>query len=235
METAMAWSQGSSEADEALCFELYHENSKIGRRVRPYPLQRPAGIAGGELEGDQYPLFAVGDAPPLTTPIGEALGREPASPQIGRLSMKVLAALLAPQAAADAELIEVYFHLRAVDGLPPGLYRLGARGAARLIRRGDLSRQLAETLIDAEPARSTLQIAIAGAFARAAAASGERGYRLALMAAGARARAISLVAAGLGLGMAATADFYDRELDALLGLDGIDTGALILVAVGPAA
>ena len=118
--------------------------------------------------------------------VGEALARVPAAPQPGRLSMKLLAALLAPDDPADSELIDIYFHVRAVDGLPSGLYRLGARGSARLIRRGDLGRPLGDTLAAPEPARSPLQIAIAGAFARAAAASGERGYRLALMAAGAR-------------------------------------------------
>ena len=149
--------------------------------------------------------------------------------------MKLLAALLSSHDPADSELIDIYFHVRSVDGLPSGLYRHGDRGSARLIRRGDLGRPLGETLAAPEPARSPLHIAIAGAFARAAAASGERGYRLALMAAGARSRQIGLIAAALGLGLAITADFYDRELDALLGLDGIDTGVLILLAIGPAA
>jgi len=229
----MAWPDPLIEAPEAPCFELYHENSKIGRRVRPLP--RPGGIAGRGVDGEQYPLFAVGEATPLTTSLGEALAAGPAAPRAGRLSMKVLAALLSSHDPADSELIDIYFHVRSVDGLPAGLYRLGARGSARLIRRGDLGRPLGETLTSPGPARSPLQIAIAGAFARAAAAGGERGYRLALMAAGARSRQIALIASALGLGLSITADFYDRELDALLGLDGIDTGVLMLVAIGAVA
>jgi SagB-type dehydrogenase family enzyme len=155
-------------------------------------------------------------------------------PQPGRLSMKVLAALLSTSPATETELLDIYFHVRAVDGLPAGLYRLGTRGAARLIRRGDLGRQLGQTLLAPDPARSPLQIAIAGDFAAAAAIGGERGYRLALLAAGARWREIGLVAAALGLGTASTPDFYDRELDALLGLDGIDRGVLMLIAIGAA-
>src|SRR4029077_1863715 len=126
----------------------------------------------------------------VTMSIGEAMAKVPGPPQPGRLSMKLLAALLASTDAAGAALIDIYFHVRAVDGLPSGLYRLGVRGSARLIRRGDLSRPLGDAMRAREPARSPLQIAIAGAFARAAAASGDRGYRLALLAAGARARQI---------------------------------------------
>lgn len=231
----MAWPDILSETFEEPCFELYHENSKIGRRVRPLPLMPSGGTGVGERDGDQYPLFAVGEADPAASPVGEAAGRAPVAPQSGRLSMKLLSALLAPPVPADSELIDLYFHVRSVDGLPAGLYRLGVKGAARLIRRGDLGKELAETLMVPEPMHAPLQIVIAGAFARAAATSGERGYRQALIAAGARGRAIELIAAGLGLGFAATTDFYDRELDAVLGLDGVDTGVLVLIAVGPAA
>jgi hypothetical protein len=44
--------------------ELYHENSKIGRRVRPRRGRGPPGAGDGE----QYPLFAVSEATPLTAP-----------------------------------------------------------------------------------------------------------------------------------------------------------------------
>src|SRR5206468_3377314 len=83
---------------------------------------------------DQYPLFTVGEASPLTAPFGEVLAKAPAAPQPGRLSMNAMATLLSG-AVADGELIDIYFHVRGVDGLPPGLYRLGARGSARLRRR----------------------------------------------------------------------------------------------------
>lgn len=231
----MAWPDALSEAAEEPCFELYHENSKIGRRVRPSPLLPSGGTSVREPDSDQYPLFAIGEADQAATPIGEAVARAPVPPQSGRLSMKLLAALMAPPASGDGELIDLFFHVRSVDGLPAGLYRLGVKGAARLIRRGDLGRELAETLIVLEPVRAPLHIVIAGAFAGAAATTGERGYRRALIAAGARARAIELIVVSLGLGLAATTDFYDRELDAFLGLDGVDTGALIVIAVGPTA
>src|SRR4051794_20466494 len=99
----MAWSQSASEADAEPCFELYHENSKIGRRVRPLPLLRPGSHAGEDIDGDQYPLFTVGEASPVAIPIGVALGRAPVAPQTGRLTMKVLASLLSSYAVADAD------------------------------------------------------------------------------------------------------------------------------------
>jgi hypothetical protein len=134
--------------------------------------------------------------------------------------------------AADGKLVEILFHVRGVDGLPAGLFRLGAKGEARLMRRGDFGKELARTLLAPELAGTPLQIVIAGDFAGAAALSGERGYRHVLLAAGARGETIRLTAAALGLGIATTIDFYDRELDRLLGLDGLDAGALVLIAVG---
>jgi SagB-type dehydrogenase family enzyme len=231
----MAWPDALSEVSEERCYELYHENSKIGRRVRPLPLMPLPGTGVWERDGDQYPLFAIGEADPAVNPLGAAAGRAPGPPQSGRLSIKLLAALLAPPASADGDLIDLFFHVRSVDGLPAGLYRFGVKGAARLIRRGDLGNEIGKMLTAPEAVRVPLQVVIAGAFARAAQASGERGYRRALIAAGARARTIELSAAALGLGLAATTEFYDRELDAFLGLDGVDSGALVLIAVGPAA
>src|SRR5437870_5278146 len=122
----MAWPEGSSEAPDERCFELYHENSKIGRRVRPSPMQRLGATAASASDGDQYPLFAIGEADAATSPIGAALGKPAPLPQAGRLSMKMLATLLSASPAVATELIDIYFHVRAVDGLPAGLYRLGA-------------------------------------------------------------------------------------------------------------
>ena len=74
--------------------------------------------------------------------------------------------------------------------------------------------------------------ACSGAFDRLAAPHGERGYRLGLIEAGRLVERLVHAAASLGLAAIETGDFYDREFDVLLGLDGVTAGTLALVAVG---
>jgi len=228
----MTWPDELSDVAEDACYELYHENSKIGRHVRPLPLARSR--AHSSPIDEQYPLFAVGEADLSADPIARLIGKGAGPLKSGRLTTRQLAALLPRSMAADGNLVEILFHVRGVDGLPAGLFRLGTKGEARLMRRGDFGRELAGMLLAPELAGTPLQIVIAGGFAGAAALSGERGYRRVLLAAGARSETIRLTATALGLGIATTTDFYDRELDRLLGLDGLDAGALVLVAVGGA-
>ena len=105
----------------------------------------------------------------------------------------------------------------------------------QLLRRGDFSSRIADLAV--EPgivANSVLQFFMVAAFDRAVAREGERGYRSTLLAAGGLARQIAAVAAALGLGRA-TCDFHDRELDALLSLDGLSRSAVHLLAIGAAA
>jgi SagB-type dehydrogenase family enzyme len=229
----MTWTDAMSDAAEDACYELYHENSKIGRNVRPLPLARSAMRSREQIE-EQYPLFAVGEADPAADPIAGLIGKAAGPLKSGRLTTRQLAALLPRSVVGDGKLVEILFHVRGVDGLPAGLFRLGAKGEARLMRRGDFGKELARILLAPELAGTPLQIVIAGGFAGAAALSGERGYRRVLLAVGARSETIKLTATALGLGIVTTTEFYDRELDRLLGLDGIDVGALVLIAVGGA-
>ena len=230
----MTWLDELSDVAEDACYELFHENSKIGRHVRPLPLARSGAYSSRERADEQYPIFAVGDADLAAGPIAGLIGKAAGPLKPGRLTTRQLAALLPRSMAADGKLVEILFHVRGVDGLPAGLFRLGEKGEARLMRRGDFGKELARMLLAPELAGTPLQIVIAGGFAGAAALSGERGYRRVLLAAGARSETIRLTATALGLGIATTTDFYDRELDGLLGLDGIDVGALVLIAVGGA-
>src|SRR5690242_9293531 len=123
----MPWADSAIGDAEEPCYELYHENSKIGRRVRPLPLHESRATEESEGEDDQYPLFSIGDASALPASVGDTLTKAPPDPEDGRLSMRALSALLPRRTAVERELLEIYFNVRAVDGLPPGLYRLGDR------------------------------------------------------------------------------------------------------------
>ena len=174
----------------------------------------------------------------LNAPLGVALARPgTAAMRAGRVPQKTIAALLSTGGFDGRDWLETYFHAGAIEGLPGGLYRYDpARNAVQLMRRGDLAPAIAAALVEPDIAgQSAMQVFVAGVFPRATSRLGERGYRAVLMAAGGLAREIALVAAALELPSAGTAAFYDRDLDALLALDGLSAGTLYMVAIGAGA
>ena len=125
----------------------------------------------------------------------------------------------------------------AVDGLDRGVYKVAPVEEA-LLQVGDagdlasllrafaapedlisLSRAAAVFLIVGHPSRSTRKY-------------GGRGVRLMLLEAGAMAEHLNLFAVALGLGAVDCAAYYDDEIDAALGLDGVGQMVLHSVIVG---
>jgi len=66
---------------------------------------------------------------------------------------------------------------------------------------------------------------------RLSAVHGDRGYRYLLMEAGAVVQNLTLITAALGLACVVTADYFDRQIDALLSLDGVTISTVCLAAV----
>jgi SagB-type dehydrogenase family enzyme len=64
---------------------------------------------------------------------------------------------------------------------------------------------------------------------------GQRAYRFTLLEAGHVAQNALLAAAALGLAAVPLGGFYDRKVDAFLGVDGLQEAALYLLPVGSAA
>jgi len=148
------------------------------------------------------------------------------------LTFAGLSALLSFGAAhpADGDLIETWVHVAGLDGLADGLYRHDRPGAGlRPGARGNLAAGIAAATL-AAPSAAILHLMVVGKLARAFEMHGERGYRRALMSAGARMGELALAAAGLGF-VATSLEFYDRDVDALLGLDGLAEGVLAVAAV----
>jgi SagB-type dehydrogenase family enzyme len=215
------------------CWELFHENSKLGR-IQPHRTAAQAtppsaflGCPAFELPAAQ-PVDAV-VIPPRPTGIMRP----------GRIWRDTLAALLLRSSRKDdgeapPAAVELWFHATSIDGMPTGLYRFDrANARVLLIRAADLGMRLAAALSEPELAsRSALQFFVVADLARLASRHGERGYRYALVEAGRIARDLDLVATALGLMAITTGEFRDREIDALFGLDGLATSALLMVAVG---
>jgi SagB-type dehydrogenase family enzyme len=75
-------------------------------------------------------------------------------------------------------------------------------------------------------------IVVSAVFWRSRFKYGLRGYRFVLLEAGHVAQNILLAAAALGLAAVPLGGFYDRRVDELLGVNGVDESALYLLCVG---
>jgi SagB-type dehydrogenase family enzyme len=232
-----AWFEGLTGEDAEACFEFYHENSKIGRRHRLPPRDE----IGAQPSVAMRPVVFAGD---LVAELGEpdrldapTVARTVKPGPMGRktLSALLLHACAGRRNAGLVDPLEIFVNVAAVNDLPAGLCHYDPlRNAATLLVGGDRSAAIAGALLGPERAAgSAVQIFVTAVFDRLAVSRGERGYRDCLIEAGRFAERLDRAAAGLGLAAVAIGDFYDREIDRLLGLDGVTAGTLAVIAVGP--
>lgn len=131
--------------------------------------------------------------------------------------------------------IETYLHLKAVEGLAPGLYHLNPqRWRLEKIRAGDLGFELAEAAMGqsmVEYAAATfLWTAVIG---RSTWKYGQRAYRYIYLDAGHIGAHVALAAEALGLGCCAIAALYDDEINTIIGVDGQEETIVYMTVVGP--
>ncbi len=124
--------------------------------------------------------------------------------------------------------VETYVVALAVDGLEIGTYHYvplenALEHIGQICGLEDLRHVIPESLRIAEPA---VFLALTAVFPRIQAKYLERGYRFALLEAGHIAQNMSLVATALGLGSVCVGGFYDDDLNALLGVDGVREAAV---------
>jgi SagB-type dehydrogenase family enzyme len=79
---------------------------------------------------------------------------------------------------------------------------------------------------------ASVLIFVTALFERACFKYGDRGYRFALMEAGHVAQNVDLTAVGLDLTVLNMGGFYDRDLDSVLGIDGVEHSTLYVLAIG---
>ena len=79
---------------------------------------------------------------------------------------------------------------------------------------------------------SAAVVAISAVFWRSRFKYGARAYRFALLEAGHVAQNYLLAATALGLSACPVGGFFDRRVDALLGIDGLHEASLYLLPVG---
>jgi SagB-type dehydrogenase family enzyme len=241
-------------------WELFHVNSKAGRHDNFPPTEYVARRMERMLQTlgfEQYPSIDLPPALPLVDlGLGDAIVARVTARALTscRLSLEQLSTLLhyaygvtrendatifprpfrtVPSGGALYPL-ELFFHTTHVDGLEAGIYHYNPlQNRLRFLRYGDESRQLSQALVQRNLALDTsLLVFITAVFERSAFKYGDRGYRFVFLEAGHVAQNLNLTATALGLGCVNIGGYVDRQIDDLLGLDGLAHSTIYLVGFG---
>lgn len=139
----------------------------------------------------------------------------------------------APSAGATYP-IEIYPVINDVKMLSPGVYHyLVTTHELQLLNEGDFGHKVGEaTLGQKFLAQANAVFLLSAVLHRTQQRYRERGQRYILIEAGHIAQNVCLVASAMGLGACSVGAFYDRDLNELLGLDGVKETTLYLTAVG---
>lgn len=129
--------------------------------------------------------------------------------------------------------LELYFyHGGSVDGLPAGIYHYAPdANALHRIASGKCDAALSRGLVEFQrdlAAQLSVTIFITALFNRSVFKYRDKGYRFTLLEAGHVAQNINLTATALGFGVVNLGGFYDRVIDELLGLDGLNHSILYM-------
>ena len=241
-------------------WEIFHENSKLGRYdsvLAPDVVSRRLSTLWESLPYEQYRTFEL---PTTLQPFKMSLAKAMTGRATARgmepvpLSLATLATILyhgygitrdnsdtgmprpfrtVPSGGALYPL-ELFFHAGRVKHLPPGLYHYNpSHNVVRLLVGGDRSQDLCDGVAQGSLVlESSLVVFITALFERSTFKYGERGYRFVLLEAGHVAQNINLAATALELACVNVGGFFDRQIDELLGLDGLTHSTVYMICIG---
>ena len=239
-------------------WEDFHENSKTSRYGAYLPDEDVLELMSRWWEVVPYhgcPVVPLPEPAPLPVSLGEALLRRHTARALAPTppaDLLALATLLhfgygvtrrdehyprafrtVPSGGAVYPL-ELYVHAAHVEGLDPGLYHFDPlEHALRRVGDGDHTERLASSLVFADVVvAASLVVFVTALFERSTMKYGDRGYRFVLLEAGHVAQNVNLAAAALGLGCVNLGGYFDHDVDALLGLDGLTHSTIYMVAIG---
>ena len=130
--------------------------------------------------------------------------------------------------------VETYLVIHAVEGIEPGVYHYGVAGhELDQLKTGDFRMDVARAALDQEIAHWANVVFIwTAVFERSKWKYKQRAYRYVYLDAGHIAQNVALGAVALGLSSCQIAALYDDEVNALLGVDGVDESAVYMTVVG---
>ena len=199
------------------------------------PLRLPTGLPVPALE-----TFAAMRAAPIERPAPLGLDRLAAALFFSAGVMRVKAYpgggqvhfRAAPSTGALYQ-TEVYVVAGAVEGLEAGVYHFGPGDfALRRLRAGDWRGTLARAAADEAIAAQPATLVLSAIYWRNTWKYQARGYRHLFWDSGSMLSQLLAVARALDLPARLVTGFVDAEVDALLGLDPTQEGALVLAPLG---
>ena len=130
--------------------------------------------------------------------------------------------------------VETYLVIHAVEGIEPGVYHYGVAGhELDQLKTGDFRMDVARAALDQEIAYWANVVFIwTAVFERSKWKYKQRAYRYVYLDAGHIAQNVALGAVALGLSSCQIAALYDDEVNALLGVDGVDESAIYMTVIG---
>ncbi|MBA5867456.1 MAG: SagB/ThcOx family dehydrogenase [Nitrospira sp. CR1.3] len=241
-------------------WELFHENSKIGRHSYAFPIEEVREKAREFHESLPYETYPSISLPsPLSAfqmPLEKAiLGRvsvrhfEPHTLNLESLATLLHYAYGVNRVSEDSTLarpcrvvpsggalypLEIYLHSTRIEGQAEGLYHYNpSTNSLQLLHQEDGTDLIAQTVVQPQIVLgATIVLFITGVFNRAIFKYGDRGYRFTLLEAGHVAQNLNLVSQCLDLGCLNIGGFFDREVDDYLGIDGLTHSTIYMMAIG---
>jgi SagB-type dehydrogenase family enzyme len=130
--------------------------------------------------------------------------------------------------------VETYLVIHTVEGIEPGVYHYAVEHhELDQLRTGDFRMDVARSALDQDMAyRANVVFVWTAVFERSKWKYRQRAYRYVYLDAGHIAQNVALGAVALGLGSCQIAALYDDEVNALLGIDGIEESAIYMTVVG---
>lgn len=245
---------------EGEVWELFHENSKLGRLTQSLSDEEVLARMKELSESLPFVGYPIVELPlvsrSLNLSLDEAIVSRITTRELAPQTMLLedVACLLyhaygqtrdnketdfprpfrvVPSAGAMYPL-EIFLFSSRVEGLLSGLYHYNpAHKHLRLLAPGDHANTIADTLVQPELAHgASLIIFITALFERSVSKYGNRGYRFALLEAGHVGQNINLASTAMGLGSVNIGGYFDRETDDFLGLDGISHSTIYVISIG---
>ena len=252
----------SLEGAEPELFEMYHENSKLGRLDFPLPTEVVVAVMGRMAESLKYeqtnlmPLPKPEEMERLSMPLEDAITKRTSAREFSAepVPISYLASILhhayginrdnketgfnrafrnAPSGGALFPL-EIYFTAANVKGLAPGLYHYSPEAnEVKLIGGDEKIKPLASALMQLDiSTTAAFTVFITAIFERTVFKYRDRGYRFILLEAGHVAQNLNLAGEALGVGTVNVGGYIDREVDEHLGLDGVAQSTVYVICGG---
>ncbi|MEA3225981.1 MAG: SagB/ThcOx family dehydrogenase [Planctomycetota bacterium] len=133
--------------------------------------------------------------------------------------------------------IETYLVVNNVKGLDAGIYHYSIRAhQLEQLRQGDFRRQIAAAALGQRMcAAASVVFVWSAVFERCKWKYGQRAYRYIYIDAGHIAENLALAAVSLNRGSCEIGALYDEQVNAIMGVDGIDESVICMAVVGVSA